>query len=149
MLIPGQAPIMGAFFILKKLLNFTQRNSLFITMNQKECKECGRLLFGRSDKKFCNDTCRSAFNNREKADQINFVRRVNEVLRRNRSILDRLTPNGRSKTTRDRLAREGFHFEYFTSTYRTRAGDEYRFCYDLGYLELGNSYVLLVRKNDQ
>ena len=118
-------------------------------MEPKLCKECDRPIYGRADKKFCSDACRSTFNNRLKAEQINYVRKINGVLRRNRSILERLNPGGKSKTHRDILAREGFNFSYFTNTYRTRTGDEYRFCYDLGYLEIGNSYFLLVRREDQ
>jgi len=33
----------------------------------KECRNCGEeILFGRTDKKFCNDACRIDYNNKVK-----------------------------------------------------------------------------------
>ncbi|MFA6947300.1 MAG: DUF2116 family Zn-ribbon domain-containing protein, partial [Pedobacter sp.] len=31
---------------------------------ERECLDCGAALRGRTDKKFCDDQCRSNFNNR-------------------------------------------------------------------------------------
>ncbi len=31
--------------------------------NRKKCPVCGEEIFGRSDKKFCSDDCRTYFNN--------------------------------------------------------------------------------------
>ncbi len=30
------------------------------------CKECGKILHGRSDKRFCNDDCRSSYHNKKR-----------------------------------------------------------------------------------
>ncbi len=32
---------------------------------QRHCTECGQRLAGRSDKKFCNDQCRTAWHNKQ------------------------------------------------------------------------------------
>ena len=109
------------------------------------CLECERPVFGRSDKKFCSDGCRAAFNNKQNAVSVT-IRKVNIILRKNRKILEVLNPEGKRTTHRDELLKRGFDFQYFTNVHRTKAGDEYRFCYDQGFLELQKGFVLLVKK---
>ena len=114
---------------------------------KKNCIECGEEFKGRADKKFCSDNCRSAYNNKLNSDATNFIRNVNNILRKNRRILAELNPNGKSKTNRDKLMERGFKFSYFTNIYETKAGKKYFFCYDQGYLELDNDwYALVVKK---
>ncbi len=115
---------------------------------EKQCQECGRPFQGRSDKKFCADSCRNAFNNRINGAQHNYMRNINNVLARNRRTLEKLNPNGKVKTTRSALIRNGFDFSYLTSTYETRNGDIYKFCYEYGYLELDGESILLVKRDD-
>lgn len=115
-------------------------------MENKTCLECDREILGRSDKKFCTDSCRSAYNNKILAGPENFVRKINRKLKKNRKILELLNPDGKTKTHRDRLLKEGFDFDFFTNVYMTRDQKEYRFCYDHGYLPLGNDFLLLVRR---
>ncbi len=112
------------------------------------CVECGEEIIGRADKKFCSDNCRSAFNNRLNSDATNFIRNINNILRKNRRILADLNPEGKTKIHRDRLLERGFKFSYFTNEYVTRAGSVYRFCYDQGYLALDNDYYALVVRQE-
>ena len=114
---------------------------------KRTCLECGEKISGRVDKKFCSDSCRNSYNNRINSDANNFVRNVNNILRKNRRILEELNPNGKAKVHRDKLLSEGFKFSYFTNIYRTKAGKEYHFCYEQGYLELDNDwYALVIRQ---
>ena len=115
---------------------------------KKVCQECGRELFGRADKRFCSDSCRSAFNNKASGVSDKLIRKINRKLKRNRTVLESLNPEGKTTTHRDRLLKEGFDFDYVTHTYMTKEQKEYRFCYDQGYLMLGNDFVLLVRRED-
>lgn len=115
--------------------------------SQKTCVECGEKITGRIDKKFCSDLCRIAYNNKLNSDSNNYVRNVNNTLRRNRRILQELNPGGKTKVTRDKLIEKGFDFSYFTSLYTTREGAVYRYCYDQGYLEMEKNFYLLVVKN--
>lgn len=121
-------------------------------MNQVEekpiCMECGATLFGRSDKKFCNDSCRNAHYNKTHRTQSNYMRKVNRILSRNRIILNELNPNETTKVTRKRLLSEGFNFDYFTNVYQTKTGKVYYFCYDQGYLDLGDDMFALVVKKE-
>lgn len=114
---------------------------------EKECPICEEPIRGRADKKFCSDQCRTTHNNRLNSDANNFIRNINNILRKNRRILVELNPKGKNKVHRDKLLEKGFKFSYFTNIYRTRAGKEYFFCYEQGYLELeDNIYALVIRK---
>lgn len=117
-------------------------------MEEKVCLECKTKIFGRVDKKFCSDQCRNAYNNKLNSNGTNYIRNVNNILRKNRRILTDLNPNGKSKTHRNKLAEKGFDFNYFTNTYTTKAGTVYYFCYDYGYLPLDNDFFALVRKQE-
>lgn len=110
------------------------------------CLECGRELFGRTDKKFCTDSCRSAYNNKTLPGVNNYHRKINRILKRNRNILESLNPDGKIKMHQEKLLKEGFDFDFFTNVYITKEQREYRFCYEQGYLVLDDGYVLLVKR---
>jgi len=112
------------------------------------CPECGDSFKGRSDKKFCSDSCRNAFNNRFNKDSTNLMRKINRILRKNRSILAKLNPKGKSKTSKKTLLLQGFDFNYHTNTYVTKNGKTYFFCYEQGYLPLDNDLYALVVKQE-
>lgn len=115
---------------------------------EKSCAECGTKIFGRADKKFCSDQCRNAYNNKLNSDGNNYIRNINNTLRKNRRILMELNPNGKSKTHRDKLGEKGFDFSYYTNTYTTKAGAVYYFCYEYGYLPLDNNFYALVKRQE-
>ncbi len=111
------------------------------------CLECSEPIHGRSDKKFCSDACRNAFNNKQNKDASNLMRNINNKLRKNHRILaDQKFTEGKAKTTRSKLSAEGFDFEYFTNLKIYKNGAEYRFVYDIGYKLLEEDWILLVRK---
>lgn len=112
------------------------------------CLECNEPFKGRADKKFCSDACRNSFNNKFNKDTTNLMRKINRVLRKNRLILSKLNPNGKSKTTKKTLIHNGFDFNYHTNTYITKNGKTYFFCYEQGYLPLDNDFYALVVKQE-
>jgi len=112
------------------------------------CEECGKLLIGRSDKRFCDDSCRNANYNRGHQKANNFMRKVNRILSKNRLILAELNPNETTKVSRKKLSTEGFNFDFYTNIYTTKNGKTYFFCYDHGYLDLGNEWYALVVKKE-
>lgn len=114
---------------------------------QKACPECGEKIVGRTDKKFCSDYCRNAYNNKMNKDSTNLVRNVNNLLRKNYRILQELNPTDKTKTTKSKLLAKGFSFEYFTSIYTTKSGTVYYFIYDQGYLPLESDYYALVKRS--
>jgi hypothetical protein len=112
----------------------------------KNCLECNEKIVGREDKKFCSDGCRNAYNNKINKDSTNFMRNVNNKLRKNYRILSELNTEGKSKTTRSKLMSKEFDFEFFTSIYNTKTGNTYYFLYDQGYRILEDDYYMLVKK---
>lgn len=114
---------------------------------ERNCPECGDKIFGRADKKFCSDACRNAHNNLINKDHKNLVRTINNRLRKNYRILESLNKEEKTKTTKDRLLRKGFDFDYFTGIYITKTGSTYFYLYDQGYLPLDNNFYLLVKKD--
>lgn len=113
----------------------------------KVCLECGEKIIGREDKKFCNDSCRNTFNNKQNKDATNLMRNINNKLRKNYRILSELNPEEKTKTSRSKLLQMGFEFEYFTSIYTTKTGTTYFFVYDQGYMLIENDWFILVKRN--
>jgi predicted nucleic acid-binding Zn ribbon protein len=112
------------------------------------CTECGSAFKGRADKKFCTDQCRTSYNNKQKSLENHYIKDVNSILKRNRKILLDFNPDGKSRVSKEKLRSKGFDFNYFTSTYKTKEGSLYFFCYEQGYLPIEKDYCLLVVKKD-
>jgi len=114
------------------------------------CLNCGKPIQGRVDKKFCDDSCRNTYNNRQNAANVNLIRNINNTLKKNRNILESLIPTNEelTKTTRERLTRAGFNFRFFTHSYQNKKGNNYHYCYDYGYLALEGDWFLIVRGKD-
>lgn len=43
------------------------------------CINCGEILNGRADKKFCDNHCRNQYNNQKNSDVNNLMRNVNNL----------------------------------------------------------------------
>jgi hypothetical protein len=110
----------------------------------RTCEHCGEKILGRSDKRFCSDYCRNSQHNLENRDNSNYMRKVNNLLRKNRRILAKFNPNGKAKILGTALMEEGFNFAYFTNIYETKKGGKYYFCYDQGYIQIEDGYYALV-----
>lgn len=114
-------------------------------MTVKSCLACTRPIKGRTDKKFCDDSCRNNYNNRLNSDATPLVRNINNILRKNRRILVDLL-NGLEKPVavveKQKLTEKGFHFNYFTEQFTNDRNETYYYCYDYGYRELeGEKYM--------
>jgi len=114
---------------------------------QKLCPECGTKIIGRTDKKFCTDYCRNAYNNKVNKDTKNLIRNVNNRLRKNYKILSELNKSGKTKVTKSTLFNHNFDFNFFTSIYTTKTGNTYYYIYDQGYLPLEKEYYLLIKRD--
>ena len=115
-------------------------------MEIKNCPECGRAIIGRLDKKFCSDLCRHSFNNRRRAESGSYIKNVNAILRKNRTVLSELIPLETAKISRNKLYDKGFNFNFITSLYTTKKGTIYYYCYEFGYMPIDNDYFLLVKR---
>jgi len=111
------------------------------------CLYCGEPIYGRSDKKFCNDNCRNSYNYNKNHDQLSLVRNINNALGRNRRILKELNPEGKANVSKQQLINKGFSFKYFTNTYTTKTGRVYYVVYDQAYFVSENGEFVSVFEN--
>lgn len=79
------------------------------------CPNCGRQVTGRADKKFCCSECKTMFHNRKYRLERKEIYRIDRILKKNRSIIDRLYINGERNIPFHRLYHLGFDFKYLTS----------------------------------
>lgn len=112
----------------------------------RHCLECGEPLTGRSDKKFCDDQCRTNYNNKLNSEGSVLVRNINNILRKNRRILESLiTTDLKANVSKNKLINLGFNFNFFTHTYKSKKGFNYFICYDYAYCPLENDYYMVVK----
>ncbi|HNL83246.1 MAG TPA: hypothetical protein PKG56_07625, partial [Chitinophagaceae bacterium] len=87
----------------------------------KKCLSCGKVVKGRTDKKFCDDYCRNNFNNQKKSKEnySPYVKGILNTLLKNRKILETLLPPDKQTIhfKKEKLVQAGFIFKYFTHTY--------------------------------
>ena len=114
---------------------------------ERVCLECGELIRGRSDKKFCDDSCRNSYHNARNKDVSAYIRNTNNQLRKNHRILTELNTRDKTKVSRKALVKAGFDFDLHTEMYTTKSGSVYYYVYDQGYLVLENEQVLLVKRD--
>jgi hypothetical protein len=115
-------------------------------METRLCPECGEPIKGRIDKKFCSDLCRNSFNNKVNSDSNNFVRNVNNALRKNRRLLEEHLSGDTTVVTKQKLSNKGFNFGYYTSHLLTSNHHQYYWCYEYGYRYLENDQIMIVKK---
>lgn len=112
------------------------------------CGHCARALRGRTDKRFCSSHCRNTFNNKRNGQRNRMICRINQLLQRNRRILEQFLPQPDRviRVHLGQLSEHGFDFRYHTQAIRTGKGNLYCFVYEYGYRLLENGAVLLLRK---
>ena len=113
---------------------------------KRACLDCGTLLYGRSDKKFCSYQCRNNYYNNLYRQRNKIVRDVNNILSSNRRILEQFNPNGNTTIHKDKLEAQGFNFLYFTNTTTTPSGEKYYYCYEYGYKPLKNDHFSIFKR---
>ena len=108
---------------------------------EKHCENCGKVLFGRTDKRFCNDTCRNTFNRekhlREKIKENENLPEIIRIIKRNYQILQSKRHGPLEEGLQlympvKELINDGFNFKYFTSIYEDEDG-LWRFCFERGW----------------
>ena len=113
----------------------------------KLCLDCGKPVNGRSDKKFCDDACRNNYNNKLQTDANDYVKKVNNILRKNRRIIEGLMPKeGKVTVSEKKLKEAGFNHDFHTGIYETKSGTVYRLCYEYGYMKIEDNRYILVKR---
>ena len=117
--------------------------------DKKQCLYCGETLKGRSDKKYCNLHCKSAYQyEMSKNRPERFFNKVDNQIRLNRKSLKEFNKGGKVTVRKELLTDLGFTDQFFTHTWKNQKGDTYHFIYEYGYLkrmEKGKEkYVLVI-----
>ncbi|NJB72888.1 hypothetical protein GGR42_003386 [Saonia flava] len=115
---------------------------------QKECLYCKKVLIGRTDKKYCNLHCKSAYQyQKEKEQPKRFYNKVDNQLKLNRKILKEYNKGGKVTVRAEVLSNLGFNPNFFTHYWKNQKGDVYLFVYEYGFLKRNengkNKYVLI------
>ena len=102
-------------------------------MEERTCLRCGEKIVGRIDKKFCSDGCRSDYHNALRRAGEKDLRPLNNILMRNRNILEAQLSRGISVIPIATLKRLSFNFSYYTSATRRPFRHTIYHIYDLSW----------------
>src|ERR1700761_5973264 len=101
-----------------------------LTDAERKCKDCGAILGpGREDRKYCDSSCKTNYNNRRRKENQSFAKdqqeqlsipdyitRIQDILLNNRRIMEELCGEEEAKRIRMRdLVGKGFNPKFFTS----------------------------------
>jgi uncharacterized protein YvpB len=104
------------------------------------CLNCQKpIKSGRADKKFCDSGCKDAYYNAIKTKEHKEIKKIDNILKRNRRILKKIfNPRSENKLiSREVLIKAGFEFGFHTHLVITKyKANEFIFCYDYGYREV-------------
>ena len=99
----------------------------------RHCLECGEPLYGRTDKKFCNISCRSKYHGQLRRRQNKLYADTLEYLNRNYEILEHLFKLHGTNCDLTELAVMGFKTDLVTHRVQKKGKHlEYR-CFDFVY----------------
>jgi hypothetical protein len=117
------------------------------TMENKTCLHCKKIIKGRTDKKFCDDYCRNIFNNQLKSTTNNLVRNTNNILGKNRRIIESFFEEEINyiKIKKEILINNGFLFSYNTKSKKLAKGAYIYYCYDYAFLPISEDYYILIK----
>ncbi len=98
------------------------------------CLECGNVIrYGRSDKKYCCDECKTRHHNNMAKESRHFRMKLRNALEKNYSILDELIRSGADSADLPELLAAGFVPGLVTSY--AKSGRRHVFsCYDIKYI---------------
>lgn len=114
------------------------------------CLECGdKIRYGRTDKKFCCEDCRTKYNNNIQKETRAYRRRVLSMLARNYEILCGLIVTGLDSADLQDLELKGFYPGIVTS-YRRIGKHDVFCCFDIKYIMTSSRiYSVMKIKNFQ
>ncbi len=129
---------------------------------RSNCLECGSVLYGRADKRFCCESCKNRYHNKRYQAERNLKLRVKTILDRNYAILSSLISEKIISVCRLDLQQMGFNIDYMTAFAKINK-HECCSCYDITFvrtpsriydirkvsLKKGNSFLSLQGKNNE
>ena len=100
---------------------------------ERHCVECGLAVSGRADKKFCCDSCRTAYHNSRVRKMNTPKNEVDRILAGNRRLLTGLTSDGITKIALADTRMKTFDRFYYTSAQVRRWRTTVYCCYEYRY----------------
>ena len=125
--------------------------------NQKICEYCYKPLHGRSDMRFCNDTCRNTYNRHkrtaEKVKEHENMPEIFRIIKRNYEILKRgwerpMEENESIMKDTTELIAKGFNPKFFTSITTEKNGMTWYCIFEMGFA-MGDKYTFVKDFPDQ
>ncbi len=117
------------------------------SMETTTCFSCNNPLRGRTDKKFCNDYCRSIYHNARRNKANAHMKLINRQLLRNWCILAGLLQHKKECLIPAELpVMQGFLRQFHTETAINTEGIPYCFCYDIGFRFVPGQHIHIVQK---
>jgi hypothetical protein len=111
---------------------------------------------GRSDRKFCSDICRTAYNNKRRSEAVELsepneaesvmasIQKVYSILLDNRNRLQKMFGVHAYQLSLDEFNRYGINLKYFTSCYAHEEWARvFKMCFDYGYA-IADGHVWLI-----
>lgn len=114
-------------------------------MEEQRCRQCDKVIHGRSDKKFCTDLCRNAHNNKKNAVPSAYSRKIVNILLRNRKVLSELS-DGQTfplSVPLPDLQLRGFRSDYHTGRSQMKRHETLR-CFEFEYRLYKNKKVVII-----
>jgi hypothetical protein len=117
------------------------------TDKEKTCEHCGKPLFGRTDKRFCNDTCRNTFNRikteKEKLQANENIPEIFRIIKKNYEILRSYdAPHQKDSfiwlEDKTELLKQGYNDKFYTNSYAEPSGPTWHCCFEIG-VSIGDS----------
>lgn len=105
-------------------------------MKARTCVRCGDTIEGRLDKKFCSESCKSAYHYElSLQNEESLFKIIDRQLKTNRRILKEFNRAGKATVRKQVLIDEGFDPKYFTHYWKAKNGNMYLFCYEYGFMK--------------
>ena len=114
--------------------------------NAHPCRFCGKPVRGRSDKLYCDVTCKNGFHNLAQREDRRDVQHIDRILKHNRKVLKSiLGTRPKAKVHKAELIRRGLQFDFHTHVQMHAKRENVTCCYEYGYLSLGGEKTLVVK----
>ena len=117
------------------------------------CKNCEKpinLSIGRSDRLFCNESCKNQFHNKQTYLEEQEIKRIQLILKKNRRILKKMfSRKDRDEIPKEKLLKEGFEFDYHTHFVISKIKrNQFILCFDYGYRAVEDDRYKIVKAFD-
>ena len=114
--------------------------------NYTHCLHCNEQLIGRSDKKFCDDSCRNGHYNQRTSESAQVFRPLISRLKANYRALQKLKAQRQCASLQE-LALLGFNAQFCTHTAAGSDGTTL-YCFNIGYRITPDQQLLLVTESN-